>query len=219
MKYTLLFVYVLSIQLLVAQNNRALTINFTSLIDNEVLKVSTQNKNNISIEKLKFYLTNFSLSKDGETIWKEDKSYHLIDVSEPKSLVITLDLKEELEYDAITFLLGTDSLTNVSGVMGGDLDPTKGMYWAWNSGYINFKLEGNSNNIPFEFHLGGYMPPYQTVQKITLKTKNNNRLNIKFNLSEFFAGIDFSKEHKVMSPGNEAQKLSKAISSLFYIIE
>lgn len=26
--------------------------------------------------------------------------------------------------------------------MDGDLDPLNGMYWAWNSGYINMKIEG-----------------------------------------------------------------------------
>jgi hypothetical protein len=44
---------------------------------------------------------------------------------------LSFDLPTYLKYDQIQFQLGIDSLTNVSGAMGGDLDPTKGMYWTW----------------------------------------------------------------------------------------
>jgi len=37
-----------------------------------------------------------------------------------------------------------DSLANVSGAMSNDLDATKGMYWSWQSGFINLKIEGKS---------------------------------------------------------------------------
>ena len=59
--------------------------------------------------------------------------------------------------------------------MGGDLDPTKGMYWAWQSGYINFKMEGSCSQClatknNFEFHLGGYQQPFYAMQTIELNT-------------------------------------------------
>ena len=59
----------------------------------------------------------------------------------------------------IYFQIGIDSLTNVSGDLDGDLDPALGMYWAWNSGYINMKLEGKSSSCKsvkkeFQFHIG-----------------------------------------------------------------
>jgi len=173
-------------------------------------------KDAITIDNLKFYLTNFSLVKSGETVWKETNSYHLIDISKPSSL--SFNLATKIDFDEIHFSLGTDSLTNISGAMGGDLDPTKGMYWAWNSGYINFKLEGKSKSTSLEFHLGGYAPPYQTVQKIKLKTTKND-LTIFLNVSEFLNQIDLTKQHKIMSPGKEAQRLSKILSTLFYVNE
>ena len=81
-------------------------------------------------------------------------------------------------HDKIKFNLGIDSLTNVSGVMGGDLDPTKGMYWTWQSGYINFKMEGSSavcptRNHEFQFHIGGYQDPFYAMQTLELEVKNS----------------------------------------------
>ena len=86
-----------------------------------------------------------------------------------------------MRFNTIAFNLGIDSITNVSGAQGGDLDPTKGMYWAWQSGFINIKLQGTSNSCPppkneFEFHLGGYQYPFNSLQTIILKTGNEKKL-------------------------------------------
>ena len=96
----------------------------------------------VQFTTLKLYLTNFQLLAEGEVVWKERKSYHLLNLESPSSMQLVLNVPSKLVFDQIQFDLGTDSLTNVSGAFGGDLDPVKGMYWTWNSGYINFKLEG-----------------------------------------------------------------------------
>jgi hypothetical protein len=67
----------------------------------------------------------------------------LIDFDENDSNALCLEIPDDIEFDAIQFNLGLDSLTNVSGALGGDLDPTKGMYWTWQNGYVNFKLQGS----------------------------------------------------------------------------
>jgi hypothetical protein len=169
------------------------------------------------IETLKFYLTNFSLSKSGKVIWIERDSYHLIDFSDNNSLSFDLNVLDSLVFDEIHFSLGTDSLTNVSGVMGNDLDPTNGMYWAWNSGYINFKIEGKKNSTLFEFHLGGYSPPFQTVQQLSLKSNGEKAININLNILKFINQLDVTKQNKLLSPGKEAQQLSKLLASFFNI--
>ena len=50
----------------------------------------------------------------------------------------------EGDYTELQFLLGVDSLHNVSGAQTDDLDPAKDMFWTWNSGYVMAKMEGNS---------------------------------------------------------------------------
>ena len=176
----------------------------------------------LSIHTLKFYLSNFVFYKNGKEIWREENSYHLLDMEAQNSMSIAF--KTEAGFDQIKFKLGIDSLTNVSGAMGGDLDPTKGMYWAWNSGYINFKIEGFSEKCParknqFQFHIGGYMPPFQTVQNMELPVSNREEIQVDMELSAFFENIDLAEMHSIMSPSAEAAKLVKSLPAIFQIHE
>ena len=201
---------------LYAQTNNEITITINPLLNKHQLILEKESLEEITVTQLKFYLTNFSLSNKGKTVWKEKNSYHLIDAANPSTLNIKLTLPEDTKFDNIHFLLGTDSTTNVAGVIGGDLDPTKGMYWAWNSGYINFKLEGKKSQNSFEFHLGGYSIP--TAQKLSFNISKNNTI-ICFDIANFLNQLDLTKQQKLMSPGKDAQELSKVIASLFYIYE
>lgn len=208
-----------------SKNKDNLLIYFAPCLHDQFLELNeTSNFQNetITIETFKFYLSNFSLSKSGKVIWKEKDSYHLLDASDTQTLHLALQIPDSLVFDHLQFTVGIDSITNTSGSFGGDLDPTKGMYWAWNSGYINFKLEGRSPNCPgrkneFQFHLGGYLSPFESVQNIQLKVQSTNDLKVKIDLSKMLNQIDLSKQYKIMSPGTDAKKLSQIVATLFYI--
>ena len=125
----------------------------------------------IKIETLKFYISDFELLENKKIIYSDKKRYHLLDFENENSMNILTSKITIGNYNVAKFMLGIDSATNVSGAMGGDLDPTKGMYWTWQSGYINIKLEGKSKvcrtrNHEFQFHIGGYLPPHKTIQEI-----------------------------------------------------
>ncbi len=195
------------------------TLSFEAVFGEKPLVLGTTYTTNsgviVEIETLRFYITQLQLKQDGKTIWTEENSYHLIDINNSSSL--QLSIPDSVEFDEVSFLLGTDSLTNVSGAMGGDLDPTKGMYWAWNSGYINFKLEGTSpvcdtRNNRFTFHLGGYAYPNATVQTVTLAATGSA---IIFDVKAFLEGIDLKETNSIMSPSTTAVALSKKASALF----
>ena len=114
------------------------------------------------ITKLRYYVTNVSL-QNGHNSIKEKNSYHLIDESKTESQVINFSIPEG-DYTSLQFLLGVDSLHNVSGAQTDDLDPAKDMFWTWNTGYVMAKMEGNSPssklvNNKFEFHIGGFSGP------------------------------------------------------------
>ena len=121
--------------------------------------------------------------------------------------------------------MGIDSLTNVSGAMGGDLDPTKGMYWTWQNGYINFKLEGfnavcNTRNHFFQYHLGGYQSPFATVQTLVLPLKSKAKeVVVDVAIDKFLEEIDMSKTAEIMSPGAVAVELSKKLKGIFSVIK
>lgn len=176
----------------------------------------------IVFTRFKCYLTNFELWKNGRLVWKEKDSYHLINLEELSTCKLSLKLPEDLEYDNLKYQLGVDSTTNVSGAMGGDLDPTKGMYWTWNSGYINFKLEGKYEACPtrkhkFQFHLGGYMPPFASVQPITHTVDQKKHLTVKIQVDQFLKSLNLVEQHSIMSPSRESTQLSTLAASIFYL--
>jgi len=182
--------------------------------------VAYQVTNVPSIETFRAYISGVRLLYEGKEVWAEENSYHLLDASEAESMRIDLIIAKSIRFDQVDFFVGIDSLTNVSGVMGGDLDPIKGMYWAWNTGYINFKLEGKCASVPsprktFEFHIGGYLPPYQTLQTVSIRTQERETIKVKVALDQFLNAIDLSKSYKVMSPGEEAQHLSTLLTKMF----
>ena len=176
----------------------------------------------ISFNMLKFYIGKIQFLKNEKPITEVYDTFHLIDFSDSLSRNVVIKTPENLEFDKIQFQLGVDSLTHEAGVMGGDLDPIKGMYWAWNTGYINFKLEGKSplcenRHESFQYHLGGYLPPFQTVQVIELPVSKKDNLTIELNLDIFLSQIDLVSEHTFMSPGAKAKVLSKLASRIFSI--
>lgn len=175
----------------------------------------------IQFETLKFYISNIQLLFSGNVVYTESGSFHLIDAADAKSLKISLHPDSKISYNEIHFNLGIDSNTNVSGAQGGDLDPTKGMYWTWQSGYINFKLEGTSVVCPtlknkFEFHLGGYQAPFKTLQAIRLKIHSKGVKDIYLDLKKYFDAIDLKKQNQVMSPNQQAVELSAILTKCFY---
>ncbi|HEU4576367.1 MAG TPA: MbnP family protein [Chitinophagaceae bacterium] len=125
------------------------------------------------IQRLKYYITNIEfLNTNNHSKKSFENSYFLIDENNPASKKISLEGLEG-NYNAISFLLGVDSLHNVSGAQTGALDPLNGMFWTWNSGYVSLKIEGRSpaSSLPaksIEYHLGGYKGTDKVIRRITL---------------------------------------------------
>ena len=185
----------------------------------------------LALHTLRLYLCNFVFLKNGTSVWAENNSHHLLDLEDMSTLALRFEMPAGAGFDEVKFDLGVDSLTNVSGALGGDLDPTKGMYWTWQSGYINAKIEGffgrsTARNREFQFHLGGYLPPFRAVQTVKvgrvsnpsdLRNTNPSDLRIDFDLTPFFEKIDWAKRHSIMSPSAEAVRLSEVLAESFSI--
>lgn len=176
----------------------------------------------VSVESLRFYISGICFYKNGQLVYDTKGGYYLVDAAEEKSMALTVNIPGHISYDAIAFNLGIDSLTNVSGVQGGALDPANGMYWAWQSGYINFKLEGKSNLCAtrknmFQFHLGGYMLQDYAMQHILLNT-NAGEVHIGIAVDKFLSSLDLRKQNSIMIPCPEAVMLSKQVAGCFELI-
>ena len=174
-------------------------------------------KDSIKFEVFKFYITNIRLSKHGNDVYCDSNNHHLINLS--VSNKIHLNIPTSISFDSIHFKIGTDSFANTSGAMKGDLDPMHGMYWAWQSGYINVKIEGISSACrtrknAFQYHLGGYLGEYKTQQKLSFyNTSNQFKINISVN--EIVNHDALLNTPEVMSPGVLAVKFMQQFKNSF----
>src|SRR6185369_7987900 len=129
-------------------------------------------KESYSVKAFKFYIHGIEMiNTDSNKVFKlsADK-YYLVDFSDSASCEIKIAILP-YTYNRISFTIGVDSIRNVSGAQTDALDPAKGMFWTWNTGYIMAKLEGNSPVAPagqFEFHIGGFSGPDNVIKKVTL---------------------------------------------------
>ena len=203
--------------------------NFKAVFQGKMIGLSQENTENRKskneapkLHMLRFYLSNFVFLKNGAPVFEAKNSYHLLDLEDESSLELKFKGLGELDFDQVVFNLGIDSLTHVAGVMGGDLDPTKGMFWTWQSGYVNFKMEGEYGKCPtqnhaFQFHLGGWQAPFQSVQSVRLMVPKSEKLCLQLDLTPFFDQIDWVKKYSIMSPCKEAVAASKILANSFSV--
>jgi len=134
---------------------------------------------------LKYYVSNVTLIGTDNVEYKLPDNYFLVNLSDPESAVLNLTGLKSGTYRAIQFLVGVDSTRNVSGAQTGALDPGKGMFWDWNTGYVFFKMEGTSPVIPgasqfFEYHIGGFQGANNNIRQVNFDF-NGDILNLAVN--------------------------------------
>ena len=202
-------------------------ISFQLLFDNLPLELAKQypvsEKDTLTIDFLKFYISDITFLKEGTQVGKSKEKHHLIDAQHSLIYKALCTIKNK-NFDTITFLVGLDSKTQEKGIQGGVLDPTNQMYWTWQNGFINFKLEGESSlcttrKNKFQFHVGGFQEPYATSQEVSLKAKGAMPLLIKVEVASFFNAIDISQTNTVTSPNKNAVMVSKVLPNLFSVHE
>jgi hypothetical protein len=219
-----------------SSNTTSLTLQFNHYVNNDLLVLDSVTYHNalhqpFTVTKFKYYISNITLiNKQGKR--HVIKQSFLIDEENATSKQLVLKNIPIANYNAIEFLLGVDSLHNCSGAQSGALDPTNGMFWAWNTGYIFLKLEGQSSasSLPknlFEYHIGGYMQPTNCIQKITIALpetivglKKPSSLAIKVDAAELLKNptdIDFSKLPSV-TDFNNAKIIATNYADMFSVI-
>lgn len=225
MKNVLCLLLFSGINFVQAQNN--LHLKFSPEFKNVLLNTDslylTSKGDSIRISSFRMYVSSIEVIYKNGIIFKEKNSYHLLDLDEKASFEIQLSAPKE-EIQKIIFSLGVDSTASVSGALGGDLDPGKGMYWAWQSGYVNFKMEGtsptcNTHKNEFGFHVGGYLHPYYALRTLVLPVQNisGNTLEIKIDIAQLFEKINLSKSNSIMIPGKEAMQIADNFATIFSV--
>lgn len=217
-----------------------LKIDFKAVVDITPLQFNTPYKNFFqepyTVSAFKFYIYNINLiNTDSNIVYHVSKSdYFLIDASNSASTEISIKTMS-YKYNYISFAIGVDSARNVSGAQTGALDPTQGMFWTWNSGYIMAKLEGNSPlsnqpNSKFEYHIGGFKGAENVVENVLLAFPTrqgveflpgtSGTITLNANVNAWFSNpndIRIAVNPVCMTPGDLAKKIAENYSKMFTI--
>jgi hypothetical protein len=184
-----------------------------------------------AISLFRFYAGKISLvDADGTKKTQPDKSYHLVDLSDSSSTLFETRVQAG-KYRELLLQLGVDSTDQNQGAQTGALDPKKGMFWTWNSGYLSFKIEGSSmvSNQPahmIAYHIGGYRSPNSAVWKIKLMPETILQTSIKkkvlveipIELDYFFNGrfaMHIKDIPDCTTPGKMARRISQNFAGAF----
>lgn len=128
------------------------------------------------VSSFKFYLGSLNgITQKGRKI-NMLASEQLIDLSQSNIYNIPIVIPRRGKIDSTEMGIGIDSVAHRTVAYSNDLDPVNSMYWAWQSGFIQLKLEGqwmqySANSESVEWHLGGYRWPYSTARSVLFPTK------------------------------------------------
>lgn len=190
-----------------------------------------------TVKAFKFYIHAIELiNTDSAKIFHVgDQKYFLVDFADTNAAILKLGVKP-YKYNRIAFTIGVDSALNVSGAQTGALDPAKGMFWDWNSGYIMAKLEGTSpvSTAPaktFMYHIGGYTKAESVIKKVTLlfpfgeevdmKPMKTTGITVTADAYDWFNSphdIRISANPAVMGPGTLAQQIAENYAKMFTVV-
>lgn len=172
----------------------------------------------IQFQELKFYIGHIQLLKNDSIVFDASKTHYLVDVYQNENIVI--DLPKHISFNQIRFELGVDSNTSVSGALEGDLDPSLGMYWTWQSGYIHWKLEADANiggnRETITWHVGGYRQPFNTLRKVSLPLVSGGiQMKIGIDVYSLLAANQTGIDYTIMSPSKQAMHLADQFQNAF----
>lgn len=163
----------------------------------------------IRIDKLRWYVSLPPAGKKGSKAW-------LLDLADSASLDQQMSRPVN---NKISLLFGIDSTIQVGGVGTGALDPLRGMYWTWQTGYVQWKMEGairvDGVESPLELHLGGFdgVTKSQSMLSDYLIYPTTNSVIAQWDISPFLAEVVRRKKFGVMSPSPIAREYCRIIAN------
>ena len=163
----------------------------------------------VRIDKLRWYVSLPPAGKKGSKAW-------LLDLADSASLDQQMSRPVN---NKISLLFGIDSAIQVGGVGTGALDPLRGMYWTWQTGYVQWKMEGairvDGVESPLELHLGGFdgATKSQSMLSDYLIYPTTNSVIAQWDILPFLAEVVRRKKFGVMSPSPIARDYCRIIAN------
>ena len=181
-----------------------------------------------TVQKFRYYIHQLSYTDSKGNTYTAPEAYYLVDEADSASKQLLLPATAGA-ISSLHFIIGVDSIDNVSGAQAAALDPARGMFWAWNSGYIFAKLEGrsDSSHAPghyYSFHVGGYKTADNALREVNLPLNGAWRTGASITISAdilkwFHAmhSIRISQAPVCHQPGAPARQLADNYSTMFGI--
>lgn len=180
----------------------------------------------LQINRLVFYTSRWQMVNANNDTIPLSSEHFLVDAANARSLELAFQIPSDAKK--ILFNLGVDSIKNTTGIQTGILDPARGMFWTWRSGYIMAKLQGTAANAKtagnrFSYEVGGFEFPYNSVRMIDLEIpllQQKNRYTILTNLAAWFNGrylIKISENPNCHNAGKLAMQLADNYATMFSI--
>lgn len=178
---------------------------------------------------LRYFVSNIKLKRADGTWWSMPESYFLLNGESAEESVVTIPDVPFMNYTAIQYTMGVDSLRNISGAQTGALSLQSGMFWDWNSGYIMTMVEGRSPNSPtgsFAFHMGGFSGVNNVVTTKTAEFGKamqigngvNPTITMVANLSNLWDNAPSVSVNSVIHmPGAQAVAMAKGFYGSIYL--
>lgn len=221
-----------------APNTASLQLTFTNLVNGQPMTLRNTTYVNaagesFNITMFKYYVSNFALIGTNGQETTLTPEYFLVNEDSVNTKQITLQELPEGAYRGISFLIGVDSIRNISGAQTGALDPVNGMFWTWNSGYVMAKLEGTSpvSSMPanlIEFHVGGFKGANNALRRVALsfpepiQLGQNGEASIKISADAYTwfdqpNRISFQQLPTCTTPGAQAAAIADNYKQMFTI--
>ena len=218
----------------------SMNISFSNLFHNQPIVLNDSMYTNVfgesfSLSKLSYYVSNICFFTAGKKI-KTGSNCFLINQRRDSAMNVAVHLPVG-SYDSIGFLLGVDSIHNISGAQLGALDPLNDMFWTWNTGYIMQKIEGrslvsNMVNNKMEYHIGGFKGqynvlhfitlPFSAPKKLLLQKGKTNKLMIAANIDRLWKNEQNFRITTVpvcTTPGASAKQIASYFADIFSLVK
>lgn len=224
---TVLLVFIFVFKMGYSQSNIQFKFYFNHQIWQEDSIYFNSAKEALQINRFMFYTSQWkAINTQNDTI-ELSKEHYLVNIQDGQSLKLPFQIPVNIKK--IIFNIGVDSIKNTTGIQTGVLDPAKGMFWTWRSGYIMAKLQGtspqaNTAGNRFSYEVGGFQLPYNAVRTIVLaltpKQATNQSLTIQTQLDKWFSGkhlIQISENPNCHNAGKLAMQLADNYATIFTI--
>ena len=178
-----------------------------------------------------YHINHLTLNTQDNQKIDADLPYYMVDYGDKKIMPNNISFtapRDGVKYyiTSLEFTIGiADSLANATGALNSIF--VAPMYWGMIQGYINFKFDALSPQLPSNvlmYHIGGYTKPYYNFRRIKVDfdkpyyLNEANSLTISCDILKLFNSkykIDLTTTHQVETVNEDSKIIADNMAEMF----